>query len=84
MPMALTQVQHTKCSRQAEGSERVDQGPVPVEGHSFTVLTVKNLAKGETAKGWQDDEGMIVEHHPSLDKPARLTIVPDCPICQIR
>ena len=60
VPLALTEVQHTKCSRQAEGSECVDQGPIPVEGYSFTVLTVKNLAKGEIAKGWQDDEGWIV------------------------
>ena len=75
MPLALTQVQHTKCSRQAEGSKRVDQSPVPVEGHSFTVLTVKNPAKGEIAKGWQDDEGWVVEHHPSCANPTTQGLV---------
>ena len=64
MRLTLTEVQQTQCCGQSQGSQHVDKSPVPVQRHPPCVRTLVNLAKGEVAKDWEDDEGWVVDDHP--------------------
>ena len=64
MRLTLSEVQHTQRCGQSQGSQHVDESPVPVQRHPPRVRTLVDLAKGEVAKDWEDDKGWVVDDHP--------------------
>ena len=69
MPLTLTQVKHAQCSGQTQGSQHVDESPVPVKCHPPRVLALVDLTKSEVAKDWEDDKCWVVDDHPCLTVP---------------
>ena len=69
MCVTLTQVKQAHCGGQTQGSQHVDESPVPVKRHTPRVLALVDLTKSEVAKDREDDEGWVVDDHSCRNLP---------------
>ena len=73
--LTLTQVKQAQSCGQTQGSQHVDESPVPVKRHPPRVLALVDLTKSEVAKDWEDDEGWVVDDHPCRNLPTSKRLV---------